>query len=63
MVAGSASLDAELQKLAKSVGLPVELVDEPDLSQRPRRASVPASSTWWWTARRQILVQNPISDY
>lgn len=33
VVAGSTSLDAELQGLAKNVGLSVDLVDEPDLSQ------------------------------
>ena len=32
VVAGSPSLDAELQRLAKSVGLSVRIVDEPDLA-------------------------------
>ena len=57
----SPSLGAELQGLAKSVGLSVHLVDEPDLARRAQ-PSTPVSSTWWWTARGRSWCSDPISD-
>jgi ABC-2 type transport system permease protein len=60
VVAGSASLDAELQDLAKSVGLSVELVNEPDLSHA--RAALSAGRLDMVVHdSATILVTNPIS--
>ena len=60
VVAGSPALDAELQKLATTVGLPVELVHEPDLSAA--RASLSTGKLDMVVdGGTRILVQNPIS--
>jgi ABC-2 type transport system permease protein len=60
VVAGSASLDAELQALAKRLGLSVELVNEPDLSQA--RAALSAGRLDMVVdSSAMILVTNPIS--
>jgi ABC-2 type transport system permease protein len=61
VVAGSPALDAELQKLATTVGLPVELLHEPDLSAA--RASLSTGDLDMVVdGGRRIIVQNPISD-
>jgi ABC-2 type transport system permease protein len=61
VVAGPPVLDTELQKLAKSVGLQVELVREPDLSAA--RAALRAGHlNLVVDGSGSILVQNPISD-
>ena len=61
VVAGPPALDAELQKLAKAVGLRVELVREPDLSAA--RAALSAGHlNMVVDGGGSILVQNPISD-
>lgn len=61
VVVGSPALDEELQKLATTVGLPVELVREPDLSAA--RAALSAGGlTMVVEAGGTILVQNPLSD-
>jgi hypothetical protein len=60
VVAGSASLDAELQALTKSIGLSVELVNEPGLSQA--RAALSAGRLDMVVdGSTTILVTNPIS--
>jgi ABC-2 type transport system permease protein len=61
VVAGPPALDTELQQLAKSVGLQVELVREPDLSAA--RAAVRAGRlTIVVDGSGSILVQTPISN-
>ncbi|MGA2527717.1 MAG: ABC transporter permease [Acidimicrobiales bacterium] len=61
VVAGRPALDAELQMLAKTVGLRVELVREPDASAA--RAALSASRlNMVVNGSGSILVQNPISD-
>lgn len=61
VVAGPPALDTELQQLAKSVGLQVELVREPDLSVA--RAAVRAGRLdAVVNGSGSILVQNPISN-
>jgi ABC-2 type transport system permease protein len=61
VVAGPPALDAELQELAKAVGLQVELVREPDLSAA--RAALNAGHlSMVVDGGGSILVQNPISD-
>ena len=61
VVAGSPALDEELQKLATTVGLPVELVREPDLSAA--RAALSAGHlNMVVDGGGSILVENPISD-
>ena len=61
VVAGSPSLRAELQDQAKSVGLSVQLVDEPDLSQA--RAALSAGQLDLVVDDSgEILVSEPISD-
>jgi len=61
VVAGSPALDEELQKLATTVGLPVELVREPDLSAA--RAALSAGYlNMVVDGSGTILVENPISD-
>jgi ABC-2 type transport system permease protein len=61
VVAGSPALDEELQKLAGAVGLPVELVREPDLSAA--RAGLSAGGlTMVVDAGGNILVEDPLSD-
>ncbi len=60
VVAGSPTLVAELQKLATDVGLPVNLVDEPDLSGA--RASLGTGRLDMVVdGGTRILVQNPVS--
>jgi ABC-2 type transport system permease protein len=60
VVAGSASLDAELHDLAKSVGLSVELVKETDLSQA--RAALGAGRLDLVVdGAEKILVEDPIA--
>lgn len=60
IVAGSPVLDTELQKLARAVGVHVELVREPDLSAA--RAALDARHLNMVVGEGSILVQNPISD-
>jgi hypothetical protein len=61
VVAGRPALDAELQKLAKAVGLHVGLVREPDLSAA--RAALSAGHlNMVVDGDGSILVENPISD-
>lgn len=61
VVAGSPALDAELQKLATTVGLRVERVREPDLSAA--RAALSAGHlNMVVDGSGTILVENPISD-
>ncbi len=61
VVSDSPSLGAELQGLAKSVGLSVHLVDEPDLAQA--RAALNAGQLDLVVdGTREILVSDPISD-
>ena len=60
VVASSASLNAELHDLAKSAGLPVELVDKPDLSQA--RAALNAGQLDMVVdGTGKILVKDPVS--
>ncbi len=60
VVAGSPALDAELQKLATAVGLPVDLVHEPGLSAA--RASLRNGDLGMVVdGGKRIVVQNPIS--
>jgi len=60
VVAGSASTDAELQDLAKSIGLSVELVNEPNLPQG-RTALSAGRLDMVIDGEDRILVTNPIS--
>jgi len=61
VVSGSPALDAELYKLATIVGLPVDVVHEPDLSAA--RASLSTGVVDMVVdGGASILVQNPISD-
>ena len=61
VVAGSAALDTELQKVSTAIGLPVRLVHEPDLNAA--RASLSAGNLDMVVDDGQrILVQKPISD-
>lgn len=60
VVASSTSLEAELQGLAKSVGLPVELVSEPDLS-RARAALSVGQLEMVVDGTDKILVKDPVS--
>lgn len=57
--AGSAALKAELDDLAKSVGLPVQVVSEPDLSQA--RDALGAGRLDMVVGAGTVLVTNPIS--
>ncbi|MGP8058109.1 MAG: ABC transporter permease [Acidimicrobiales bacterium] len=59
--AGSPSLDAELQRLAKTVGLPVEVVHEADLSAA-RAALRDGHLDMVVDGETRILVENPVSD-
>jgi len=60
VVAGSAPLEAELHDLAKSVGLPVELVDQPGLPQA--RAALSAGQLDLVVdGTGKILVKDPVS--
>lgn len=59
--AGSPALDAELQKLATTVGLPVELVHEADLTAA-RTALSDGHLDMVVDGETRILVENPISD-
>ena len=59
VVSGTPSLDAELQKLATTVGLPVEVVHEPDI--KAARAALSTSELDMVVDGTRILVQNPIS--
>jgi ABC-2 type transport system permease protein len=60
VVAGTPSLDAELQKLATTVGLPVEVVHEPDI-KAARAALSTGELEMVVDGGTRILVQNPIS--
>ena len=60
VIAESPVLDTELQKLAKAVGLPIELVREPDLSAA-RAALSTGGLDMVVDSGGTILVQNPIS--
>ncbi len=61
VVAGSPAVDEELHKLATTVGVPLELVREPDL--RSARAALSAGYLDMVVdGSGAILVQNPISD-
>ncbi len=61
VVGGSTALDEELQKLATTVGLPIDLVREPDLSAA--RAALSAGHlNMVVDGSGTILVDNPISD-
>jgi ABC-2 type transport system permease protein len=60
VVFSSAPLQAELQELAKSVGLSVALVNEPDLSQA-RRALNAGQVDMVVDGTRRLLVMDPIS--
>jgi ABC-2 type transport system permease protein len=60
VVAGSASLTAELQDLARSVGMRVQLVSEPDLPQA-RAALSSGHLDMVVDGTGKILVKNPIS--
>ena len=60
VVAGTPSLDAELQKLATTVGLPVEVVHEPDV-KAARAALSTGELDMVVDGGTRILVQNPIS--
>jgi ABC-2 type transport system permease protein len=61
IVAGSPALDEELQKLATTVGLPVELVRETDLSIA-RAALIAGNLNMVVDSSGTILVENPVSD-
>lgn len=58
---GSPSLDGELQRLAKTVGLPVEVVHEADLSAA-RAALRDGHLDMVVDGETRILVENPVSD-
>jgi ABC-2 type transport system permease protein len=59
VVAGTPSLRAELEALARGVGIRVELVGEPDLSRA--RAALGAGRVDMVVAAGKILVKSPIS--
>lgn len=61
VIAGSPSLDAELQRLATTVGLPVVVVHEADLSAA-RAALRDGHLDMVVDGEARILVENPVSD-
>ncbi len=60
VVAGSPVLDGELQKLASTVGLGVEVVPEPDPGTA--RAALTAGQLDMVVERGTILVENPVAE-
>ncbi len=61
VVSGTPAVDAELEELAGSVGLPVDLVREPDLDTA-RESLRTGAVAMVVDGGTRILVQNPVSD-